>query len=223
MSTPERSPLSPHSPATLIPPPQGVQDCCFGHHPSAGGTARSLRPLQDTLCAHTCPCTPCYTLNMPYTYHSLTYPCVLCVPSGQLGGFQDTLRAPADFVYAIPDAIDSVSAAPLLCAGVTVFAPLRRCGSVSLRVPGCTDKTAHCLGIEDLEVCSSRELCHMATDYSLTVVCMYDFCASGNTLVRLRWQVFRQCIGHASSPFSSVALHVGSCECMHGLHISVSD
>ncbi|OKH37414.1 alcohol dehydrogenase [[Phormidium ambiguum] IAM M-71] len=44
---------------------------------------------------------------------------------GNHGGFADRLRAPADFAYKIPDNLDSASAAPLLCAGITVYAPLR--------------------------------------------------------------------------------------------------
>lgn len=44
---------------------------------------------------------------------------------GHHGGFADRLRAPADFAYKIPDALDSASAAPLLCAGITVYTPLR--------------------------------------------------------------------------------------------------
>jgi len=44
---------------------------------------------------------------------------------GSHGGFQAFMRAPAKFAYKIPDGLDSVSAAPLLCAGVTVYAPLR--------------------------------------------------------------------------------------------------
>ena len=44
---------------------------------------------------------------------------------GNHGGFADKVRSPADFAYKIPDALDSVSAAPLLCAGITVYTPLR--------------------------------------------------------------------------------------------------
>lgn len=36
------------------------------------------------------------------------------------------MRAPADFAFKLPEALDSASAAPLLCAGVTVYAPLKR-------------------------------------------------------------------------------------------------
>ncbi|WP_089724158.1 NAD(P)-dependent alcohol dehydrogenase [Candidatus Thiosymbion oneisti] len=44
---------------------------------------------------------------------------------GHHGGFADKLRAPADFAYKIPDRLDSAAAAPLLCAGITVYTPLR--------------------------------------------------------------------------------------------------
>ncbi|PJE80444.1 putative formaldehyde dehydrogenase AdhA [invertebrate metagenome] len=44
---------------------------------------------------------------------------------GHHGGFADKLQAPADFAFRIPDALDSVYAAPLLCAGITVYTPLR--------------------------------------------------------------------------------------------------
>ncbi|GIL59035.1 hypothetical protein Vafri_14006 [Volvox africanus] len=54
------------------------------------------------------------------------------IVGGNHGGFQEICRAHSDFVYGIPDDLDSASAAPLLCAGVTVYAPLRR----YLRVPG---------------------------------------------------------------------------------------
>ncbi|MGA7075542.1 MAG: NAD(P)-dependent alcohol dehydrogenase [Halobacteriota archaeon] len=42
------------------------------------------------------------------------------------GGFADFVRTDSRFAFAIPDALDSAGAAPLMCAGVTVFAPMRR-------------------------------------------------------------------------------------------------
>lgn len=42
------------------------------------------------------------------------------------------MRAPADFTYSIPDGLASADAAPLLCAGITVYSPLRR----KLKAPG---------------------------------------------------------------------------------------
>ncbi len=44
---------------------------------------------------------------------------------GHHGGFADRIVAPADFAYKIPDTLDSAHAAPLLCAGITVYTPLR--------------------------------------------------------------------------------------------------
>lgn len=50
----------------------------------------------------------------------------LIVGPKMYGGFQPRMRAPADFTYRIPDNLSSAAAAPLLCAGVTVYAPLRK-------------------------------------------------------------------------------------------------
>jgi uncharacterized zinc-type alcohol dehydrogenase-like protein len=44
------------------------------------------------------------------------------------GGYADRVRANARFVIPIPDALKSESAAPLLCAGITVYNPLRSHG-----------------------------------------------------------------------------------------------
>ncbi|CAI5525490.1 unnamed protein product [Closterium sp. Naga37s-1] len=45
--------------------------------------------------------------------------------NGNKGGFQPRLRAPADFAIKLPEGLDSVDAAPLMCAGITVYSPLR--------------------------------------------------------------------------------------------------
>ncbi|HWF74839.1 MAG TPA: alcohol dehydrogenase catalytic domain-containing protein [Solirubrobacteraceae bacterium] len=44
------------------------------------------------------------------------------------GGYQQYMLARAAFVAPLPDAIDDLDAAPLMCAGVTVFNGLRRSG-----------------------------------------------------------------------------------------------
>jgi alcohol/geraniol dehydrogenase (NADP+) len=44
------------------------------------------------------------------------------------GGFADLVRVPARFVISIPEALESENAAPLLCAGITVYTPLRTYG-----------------------------------------------------------------------------------------------
>jgi uncharacterized zinc-type alcohol dehydrogenase-like protein len=48
---------------------------------------------------------------------------------GRNGGFADSIRVNSRFVVPIPEALDSLSAAPLLCGGVTVYAPLRNHGA----------------------------------------------------------------------------------------------
>jgi len=47
------------------------------------------------------------------------------------GGYAEFVCAPEAFVHKIPDGLDLVEAAPLLCAGITVFAPLRRAGNLA--------------------------------------------------------------------------------------------
>ncbi len=49
------------------------------------------------------------------------------------GGYAELVKAPAAFVHRIPDGLDLADAAPLLCAGITVFAPLRRAGNLAGR------------------------------------------------------------------------------------------
>lgn len=44
------------------------------------------------------------------------------------GGYALYSRSPSHFVFKIPDAIPSAEAAPLLCSGVTMYAPLKRNG-----------------------------------------------------------------------------------------------
>ena len=54
--------------------------------------------------------------------------CLAAQPTcvGRNGGFADSVRVDARFAAPIPDAIASELAAPLFCAGITVFAPLHR-------------------------------------------------------------------------------------------------
>jgi D-arabinose 1-dehydrogenase-like Zn-dependent alcohol dehydrogenase len=46
----------------------------------------------------------------------------------QDGGYQQFMLAPADYVTPLPDQLDFVEAAPLMCAGLTVFSGLRHAG-----------------------------------------------------------------------------------------------
>lgn len=48
--------------------------------------------------------------------------------AGHYGGFATSIRADSRFVFAIPEALASENAAPLLCGGATVYSPLRNHG-----------------------------------------------------------------------------------------------
>ncbi len=48
---------------------------------------------------------------------------------GHMGGFARRIRIDGRFAFAMPPSLDAASAAPLLCGGATVFAPLRRLGA----------------------------------------------------------------------------------------------
>jgi alcohol/geraniol dehydrogenase (NADP+) len=47
---------------------------------------------------------------------------------GRNGGFADKVRVNSRFAVAVPAGLESESAAPLLCAGITVYSPLRNYG-----------------------------------------------------------------------------------------------
>ena len=47
---------------------------------------------------------------------------------GNMGGFAERIRTDERFAFALPSQLDAAATAPLLCGGVTVFAPLRRWG-----------------------------------------------------------------------------------------------
>ena len=48
---------------------------------------------------------------------------------GRAGGFAERVRVDARFCFELPSTLDLRSAAPLLCAGLTVFSPLERLGA----------------------------------------------------------------------------------------------
>lgn len=45
------------------------------------------------------------------------------------GGYSQTIRTHDRFVFAIPESIKSEHAGPLMCAGLTVYSPLKRNGT----------------------------------------------------------------------------------------------
>lgn len=91
-----------------------------------GGSVTGLRPgqrvgvgWQRSSCLE---CGPCNDGDENLCTH-LEATCI-----GHYGGYASAIRTDSRFAFPIPDALDSASAAPLLCAGITVFAPLRRHG-----------------------------------------------------------------------------------------------
>ncbi len=53
---------------------------------------------------------------------------------GKHGGFSQRIITDSRFAFAIPQALDSEHAAPLMCAGITVYSPLRRFVSPAMKV-----------------------------------------------------------------------------------------
>ena len=51
--------------------------------------------------------------------------------SSAYGGYAEAIRCSAHFAFKIPDSIESAFAAPLLCAGINVYGPLKRHGAVA--------------------------------------------------------------------------------------------
>src|SRR5213078_1685807 len=45
------------------------------------------------------------------------------------GGYSSHITVEQDFVLSIPDNLDLAAAAPLLCAGITTYSPLRHWGA----------------------------------------------------------------------------------------------
>ncbi len=56
--------------------------------------------------------------------------CAQAVPTcvGRNGGFAEKLRVDARFAVPVPEGMESAATAPLLCAGITVYAPMRLAG-----------------------------------------------------------------------------------------------
>jgi len=64
-------------------------------------------------------CNPCITGQQAYCTGE-NKPTII----GHAGGFADKVRAQAQWVIPLPEDLDPESAGPLLCGGITVFAPL---------------------------------------------------------------------------------------------------
>ena len=61
--------------------------------------------------------------------YTLTYGSPSADPGGYTqGGYSKSIVVGQDFVLSLPDGLDAASAAPLLCAGITSYSPLRHWG-----------------------------------------------------------------------------------------------
>ena len=76
-------------------------------------------------------CQPCQDHNEVYcrAFPTTTYDSIDRVDGTRTrGGFSTTYVADKRFVYHLPQGMDPAGAAPLLCAGITTFSPLRHLG-----------------------------------------------------------------------------------------------
>jgi len=76
-------------------------------------------------------CDPCRKGEEQYCLHGMTgtYGAVDRYGQYTQGGYSTCIVVTEDFVVKIPDGIELDAAAPLLCAGITTYSPLRRWGA----------------------------------------------------------------------------------------------
>ncbi|ODQ50781.1 NADP-dependent alcohol dehydrogenase [Saitoella complicata NRRL Y-17804] len=72
-------------------------------------------------------CSPCKTHSEPYCEKGMvgTYNGVYPDGSKSTGGYADYARVPSHFCIPIPEGLESEVAAPMMCAGVTVYSPMK--------------------------------------------------------------------------------------------------
>jgi uncharacterized zinc-type alcohol dehydrogenase-like protein len=93
------------------------------------------------------------------------------IERGGQGGWADFVRVKAKFAIPIPEALDSAHAAPLLCAGVTVYSPLRQylapgadvavlgAGGLGHLAVQFADKMGACVTAVDVQAHKAAECC----------------------------------------------------------------
>ncbi|KAF2166918.1 hypothetical protein M409DRAFT_54683 [Zasmidium cellare ATCC 36951] len=77
-------------------------------------------------------CADCKNGNEPHCFNGVnTYGSLYKAPKERksMGGYATYNRTPSRFVVKIPDGLDSASAAPMLCGGITVYSPLKANGA----------------------------------------------------------------------------------------------
>ncbi|KAJ2799223.1 hypothetical protein H4R21_003627, partial [Coemansia helicoidea] len=74
-------------------------------------------------------CNPCSRDLDPHCPHKVfTYNDKYADGVQSQGGYSEAIRVDANYVFKLPEGLDPVAAAPLMCAGVAVFAPMLRQG-----------------------------------------------------------------------------------------------
>lgn len=103
-----------------------------GHVAALGAEVRHLKPGQRVGVgwqAGSClACEWCLRAQETACPHQVA----TCV--GRPGGFAETLRVDSRFAFLLPDGLASAAAAPLLCAGATVYTPLREAARPAMAV-----------------------------------------------------------------------------------------
>lgn len=66
--------------------------------------------------------------------HSICDDAIPTCAAGSRGGFAEAIRVPADYAFRVPEALPSEFAAPLMCGGITVYAPLSKYAPPAARV-----------------------------------------------------------------------------------------
>jgi uncharacterized zinc-type alcohol dehydrogenase-like protein len=136
----------------------GVADLAVGDRVAVGNIVDSCR---------TCAACRAGRENDCEAFPTLTYAGADRVSGGRTqGGFSDEIVVDRHFVYALPAGLDPAGAAPLLCAGITVWSPMRRLGvgpGTTVGVVGIGGlghlaiRFAHALGAETVALTSSDD------------------------------------------------------------------
>ena len=83
-----------------------------------------------------------------------------CCRGGQ-GGFADKFRGDSRMCFKIPDGLDLKFIGPLMCAGITVYAPLKRYAK-----PGCTVGVLGIGGLGHLAIKFAKAMGYSVTAFS---------------------------------------------------------
>ncbi len=111
-----------------------------------------------------------YCNNVVWTYASLDP----IDGTDTKGGYSETIVVDQDFVIAIPEGMDSAKTAPLLCAGITMYSPLKHWGAQAGKRVGIIGlgglghmgiKLAKALGAEVYAITTSPEKATVAKAY----------------------------------------------------------